>query len=168
MKTFFNWIQEDFRKPIRRWQALFLVIVGLLMGTVFTIGEYYWCGPIKKEDAVFAEAVFSDYDVQGNGRSRGVILHFSDDRQRDINACCTTETVLSELAEIKPGTAVQMLLHPRGHDIYELRVGEKVILAFDDAAVKMERSQFGFFVTGMVMYLFAILGAIKLVNREVY
>ena len=53
--------KRSYRKTMDSGEAIALVVLGLLLGTVFTFGEYYWNQPVTREEAVLVEAVFSGY-----------------------------------------------------------------------------------------------------------
>lgn len=54
------------KKSISKGEAWFLLIAGLIMGTVFSFGMQYWNAPIAREEAIHTTAVFSSYKEQLN------------------------------------------------------------------------------------------------------
>ena len=59
--------------------AWFLLIAGLIMGTVFTFGMQYWNAPISQEEAICTTAVYTSYTEQlERGHVKEMIVRFED------------------------------------------------------------------------------------------
>jgi hypothetical protein len=82
--------------------AIFLIVVGFIMGTVFCIGTPYCESAIEKEEAIAVTASYSAYKVNSNRYgSTYVIVRFSDYQQQDINGTCVNDKLLQDLDSLE-------------------------------------------------------------------
>lgn len=150
--------------------AWFLVIVGILLGTVFTLGMHYWESSVFKEDAVYTEAVFDSYDIiYGRYHTlKEIKVDFQDRKPLFIDGSCCSQVVLDKMATLKSGTMLCMYVHPNSSTLLEIQNGNNSILLFDDATKKLSSEVSGFLFLGIFMYLTAIYGSVKLIRKETY
>lgn len=150
--------------------AWFLVIFGILLGTVFTLGMHYWQSSVSKEDAVYTEAVFDSYDIiYGRYHTlKEIKVDFQDRKPLFIDGSCCSQTVLDKMADLRPGSVLCMYVHPNSSTLLEIQNGNNSILLFDDAIENLSSEVSGFLFLGIFMYLFAICGSIKLIRKETY
>lgn len=152
--------------------ALFLLVVGLFLGTVFTVGMSYWNAPLGRDDAEEVTATYSsyridyDYDRYGNRRDiQEVELQFTDHDELSIDGSCVSEEVKNAIKELPVGAELDMLLHPNSSSIVELKHGEKTILPFEEAVKDLGVERIGFLILGILLYLCAVWGAFVLLKR---
>lgn len=162
-------LKREFTDPIPKFSALFLLIAGLFMGTVFTFGQWYREAPVTKEEAVRVEATFLSYKerFERRGKLKEMYLTFEDYGQQTLDGAYLRSEIANAVRAIKPGTPVQMYIHPRSSTILELSVNGRTILGFEQASEKLSAEVSGFTVLGILMYLFAAYGAIKLIRKEI-
>ena len=145
-------------------QAILFLIVGLILGTVFTFGQQYWKAPIERNDAVSVQAEYS-YHTQRFIRpdSHAVSIHCSDGEIYDIDAHCVTYDILDYLDTLQKGTRLDMLIHPNSDTILSLDVNGENILDFDEVIDDLNSANIGFLCLGIFMYLLAFCGAVRLI-----
>ena len=151
-------------------EALFLLVVGLFIGTVFTVGMSYWNAPLERDDAQEVTATYSSYHIDyGYGRNRRYIheveLQFTDHDELRIEGSCISEEVKNAIKELPVGAELDMLLHPNSSSIVELKHGEKTILPFEEAVKDLGVERIGFLILGILLYLCAACGAFVLLKR---
>lgn len=156
------------KKNISRGEALFLVIAGLFIGTVFTFGMQYWNANIDQKDAIHKRAIFDSYKERFGRRNstRGIDVYFLDCEQLYIDSECVDETLRDELSNIDSGTRVVLMIHPNSDTILDMRVDEKVILEFYDVQEKLGTEKDGFFVLGLILYAMALYGLTNLIPKR--
>ena len=64
-------LKKLFRKKMTLEQAILFLIVGLILGTVFTFGQQYWKAPIQRDEAISVQA---EYQNQFGELSEGHIM----------------------------------------------------------------------------------------------
>lgn len=149
--------------------AWFLVIAGILLGTVFSFGTHYSESPVSKEEAVYTEAVFESYEkIYGRYTLNEIKVLFRDRDPLYIDGTCCSQTVLDEMADLKPGTVLCMYVHPNSNTLLDIQYGNNSILLFDYASEKLSAEVTGFLFLGIFMYLTAIYGSIKLIRKETF
>ena len=160
-------IDPDFAKRItQRERAVFLLVVGLILGTVFVFLVGYTNAPITKKQAVFAAPHFESYEVEYGKYKRvvEVIVRFSDHKQTSVAGSLANGDFMEKIDRIPPGTQVEMLLHPHSSGVLKLMHGEECLVRYDDAISEMATERKIGMCVGVFMYLLALIGAAKLIE----
>lgn len=162
-------IDPDFAKRMtQRERAVFLLAVGLILGTVFVFLVGYSNAPITKEQAVAAAPHFESYEISYGKYKRvvEVVIRFSDHEQACVSGELANGDFLKKIERLSPGTQVDMLLHPHSDTVLELMHGEEYLVGYEDAIseVDTERKIGAWF--GAFMYLLALVGAAKLLELK--
>ncbi len=154
-------------KPITKGEAWFILIAGLILGTVFTVVMRYANVPIQKGEAIQVQPTFSDYVVQErNGRVQEVLLRFTDYEQLSIDGSCVNDALLEKLSTIAPGTKLSLLVHPNASTILDMQVGNDPLLSFEQTTQKLSDEASGFFFLGLFCYAGAIRGLVGLLAKQ--
>lgn len=148
-------------------ETAFLLLAGLILGTVFVFGMGYWNSPITREQAVEVRGCYDSCRIpRSDGRTKEIILRFWDLEQLSIDGACVTDALEAEISALTPGTRVSMVLHPNSRKILSLEVGEKTLLIFADSIEKLEREAKGFTLLGLACYLGALVGGASLIGKR--
>ena len=143
-------------------QALLLLVIGAIMGTVFTFGMQHWNKTVTREECTYVETCFLDsWEIYGANRPHTlneILVDCSNGERYSIDSVCAKETIQNMLKEMKGGTEIQLLIHPNTDNIMEFKVGETVLLDFDYASEQLTDEGTGFFWLGIVLYAFALIG----------
>lgn len=160
-------MQREFTKPISKSGAVFLIIAGILLGTVFTVGMHFWNGRVTRENAISVSAAFSSCTATyRNGHMQEIVVRFADDKQLTIDGVCLSDEVVSKVESLQSGTILNLYIHPNSDTILEMVDGGEVILAFDEAVDQLSAEASGFMVLGIFMYICAAAGVMKLVRKK--
>lgn len=155
------------KKAITKGEAWFLLIAGLVMGTVFTFGMQYWNAPITQEEAVCSTAVYASYKEQlERGRVKEIILRFEDHEQLYIAGVCINDEIRDSIHNLAPGTQLALMVHPNSNQIMDLKAGNSVLLDFPDTSEKLTGEATGFLGLGLFCYVLSVCGLISLVFRK--
>lgn len=169
MKRFASKIQRKRKKSISKGSAVFLIVAGILLGTVFTVGMYYWTKPIEKTDAVHVNATFASYQKHYRRHNlSSLTLCFSDHEPLSIDNACFTSDVLNHIENMAPGTVLELYVHPNSDTILKMVCSGKVILDFNQAERRLTTKRVSFLILGIFMYMSAAFGVEKLLNKETY
>lgn len=154
-------------RAMTKAEAIFLLIAGLLMGTVFTFLVQYANAPVTREEARHITAVFSSYGTQRErGRVKEIILRFEDQEQLYIDGSCISDALLDSVETLSPGTELTMIVHPNSNTVLDLRVGERTLLTFEAATEKLANEATGFMGLGLGCYVLSACGLCSLVFRK--
>ena len=147
-------------KKITKADALFLLIAGLIMGTVFTFGTQYWNESIKYDEAQQVNAIFSSYkENKRRSHVKQIILRFDDYEQLYIDGVCINNELCDLISEIPSGTTLEMMVHPNSNKILEMETGSTKILEFYDSMQKLSSEASGFMYLGIFCYILSLMGA---------
>ena len=144
--------------------CIFFIVVGILLGTVFTLDAWYFNKPINKDEAVSTSGIFQYYlSHTRKGSLSYVSIHFTDREALDIDRECFDVDVETRLENLEKGDKVEMLLHPISHTIWEMKSGDVTIVSFDESKEGMLLESILWSVTLIpVCYCLVIIDAISL------
>lgn len=167
-------IQDYFRKTVQKTkipdaenlkhQLIFILVSGLLMGTILIFGMNYWEAPITRSQAISKRVTYKSYiaSYEDTSTIKEIILRFSDAGQMTIDGTCASETLLVQIDRFESGTVLDIIKHPNSDTILELVHDGNVLLGFDDAQRKLHGKVVGFTVLGLILYAFSVFAAIML------
>lgn len=170
IKTRQNKLTRRLKKLPDLGQAVFLLIAGLIFGTVFIFLMHYAQGPVTMDEARPVSAVMKDVrDAYSTHRSRrqlnGILIRFEDYEQLSIDAPVADKAMLDRLLSVAPGTTFDMLVHPNSATVLALSIDGEEIVNFDDAMAKLSRENKAFFRMGIFLYVAAAFGAYVVILR---
>ena len=148
--------------------CIFFLIVGLVLGTIFTFGSSYWQSKVTREECEVVETEFVSLET----RSRPRIYRFGIIEETYI-ICSNGEDYLlrytpqgtsDALRELRPQEEITLLLHPNGGDVLEVSTTEKTILPFEKANSSNYKEGIGFIFLGLFMYGSAIFGLCAMIR----
>lgn len=175
--------KSRYHKALRRLKytapmgtGIFLLIAGIMLGTVFTFGMQYWHSPVTQEEAVKITAAYDHCKaIYGHRRPnrnklQDIMLYFSDhEGYLSVDNALTSTEVLNALQAIPAGTVLDMLTHPHSRKtILSLRAAGEEIIAFEDASARLAREAKGFLIFGICIYLLALYGGWSVLVRWQY
>ena len=149
------------KDPMPFWMAVFLLIVGVLLGTVFTFGQQYWNAQVTPDRCIEVQTRFLDYHEHRKIKSVRVYeisVDCENGERYFIDGVSVNERVRDALAFFSPGDEIRLLIHPNRSAIVELTTQSRVILAFDDTMAKLRGEANGFLGLGIFMYFSAAVG----------
>lgn len=155
------------KKSMAKGDAWFLLIAGLIMGTVFTFGMQYWNAPISQEEAICTTAVYTSYTEQlKRGHVKEMIVRFEDHEELYIDGVCINEELRDRIHNLEPGTELSLIVHPNSNTIMELQIGNSVLLEFQNSYEKMASEATGFVGLGLFCYVLSACGLISLLFKK--
>lgn len=154
-------------RPMTKGEAWFLLIAGMIMGTVFTFGMQYWNAPVTQEEAIHTTAIYESYATQREqGRVKEIIVRFKDHEQLYIDGVCINDMLLNSIDSFVPGIELSMIVHPNSNTIMELHADNQVLLEFQNTSEKLTGEATGFMGVGLFCYVLSICGLISLLFRK--
>lgn len=170
IKTRQNRLTRRLKKLPSLGQAIFLTVIGLLMGTVFTALMHHTQGPVTMEEARPVSAVMEDvrgsytHRYRQGTRLQEILIRFEDYEQLSIDSTLATEALLDRIS-VTPGTTFDMLVHPNSATILALSIDGEEIIIFDTAMERLRRETTAFFWMGVCLYAAAAFGAYVVILR---
>ena len=149
------------KNPMPFPMAVLLLIVGLLLGTVFTFGQQYWNAQVTPDRCIEVQTRFLDYHEHWKIKStriHEISVDCENGERYFIDGVSVNERVRDALAFFSPGDEIRLLIHPNRDTIVEFTTQSRVILAFDDTMAKLRGEANGFLGLGIFMYFSAVVG----------
>lgn len=146
------------------WMCIVFIVLGSVLGSIFTYNCLYFNQIIDREEAIVATGRFDSYEFSygKGGAVSEVRINFIDRGEPYIDTAYHVE-MDEKLEDLEKGDQLNMLLHPNSEAIWELTAEKSVILSFDDAKsrTQFENGFFMFFLVGLCLICF-LLGVIAL------
>lgn len=143
-----------------QWSAIFAVVLGLIMGTVFVFGQQYWEASVERQDCEIVYTQFASYAVEGNYRGnhiRTILVDCEDGQRYFISGPLARGGVVEEMEKLHPGEEITLLLHPHGdRTVVELSGESGTLLSFDMSMKELAADRTGFLFLGLVLYGIAL------------
>lgn len=164
IKTRQNKLTRRLKKLPDMGQAIAILVLGLLMGTVFIFVMGHTQSAVTRKEAISVSAVMQD--VRGrysnvvrrtSNRLSEILIRFEDYEQLSIDHPVANQTLLDTLSSIA-GTTFDMVVHPNSANILALTVSGEEIVNFDHAAAALEQERNAFFWLGVAVYALAAYG----------
>ncbi len=154
------------KDPLPIGVAIFFIIVGLCLGTVFTFGVQYWGSPLEREDAVEVSAIYEKCWVQySKGHVSRIVLYWNEGENFDIDGACVDDKMIERVKDLPKGAKLDMLVHPNSDTVWELRYGDEIILSFEESQKDIKGENIGFGILGLILYAVAAFGIGSLLAR---
>ena len=163
------------KSKLDKYECILLLVVGLLLGTVFTFGMSYWNAAVDPEEAIAVTATYQGYNIDHRTRRNSVTrkriaevdLKFTDHEELSIDGSCADDALLASLDALQKGDTLDMLVHPNGGDtILAITADGKTLLAFKDTMKRLSVERWGFFGLGLLCYFGAGAGAHCLITGK--
>jgi len=149
------------------WMCIVFIVLGSVLGSIFTYNCLYFNQIIDCEEAIVATGRFDSYEFSygKGGAVSEVRINFIDRGELYIDTAYHVE-MDEKLEDLEKGDQLNMLLHPNSEAIWELTAEKSVILSFDDAKsrTQFENGFFMFFLVGLCLICF-LLGVIALLAK---
>ena len=136
------------------WMCIVFIVLGGVLGSIFTYDCLYLNQIIDREEAIVATGRFDSYEFSygKGGAVSDVQINFIDRSELYIDTGYHVE-MDEKLESLKKGEQLNMLLHPNSQAIWELTSDDGIILSFEDAKsrTQFENGFFMLFLVGMCL-----------------
>jgi hypothetical protein len=136
------------------WMCIVFIVLGGVLGGIFTYDCLYLNQIIDREEAIVATGRFDSYEFSygKGGAVSEVRIDFIDRGELYIDTAYHVE-MDEKLEALEKGEQLNMLLHPNSEAIWELTTEKSAILSFDDAKsrTQFENGFFMFFLVGLCL-----------------
>ena len=150
-------------------QAIFFLIVGLLLGTVFTFGMAHWNEEIPRESCKRVETEFLDYHENRSRHSiREILIDCSNGERYSIDGVSINKELRNAVGNLSEGERIRLLIHPNSDTILEFSCNEGLILEFKDTIKKLGQEKNGFGILGGFMYVLALVGLYHIAVQTIF
>jgi len=149
--------------------AIFMLTVGILLGSVFTFGVQYWNKNIPREDCTVVKTQFLSYDEIWHAKPTISIVEIAidcaDGNRYFIDGVSINEELRNQLSSLSKNDNITLLIHPNSSTIVDFSNDQTVLLNFDETIRKLDGEASGFLFLGLFMYFCALVGLYYTVNH---
>lgn len=150
------------RDPMPIGLAIFLLIAGLLLGSVFTFGMQYWNSEVTREECTLVETQFCSYDeIRQDKRPmeiKEIAIDCGNHERYFIDGVSINADLRNALSALSEHEKISLLIHPNSNTIVEFSTENGNILSFDETIHKLAGEAKGFLSLGVFMYLCSLVG----------
>ena len=142
--------------------AVFMLAIGVLLGSIFTFGMQYWNKNIPREECTVVKTQFLSYDEIWHAKPTISIVEIAidcaDGNRYFIDGVSINEELRNQLSSLSQNDNITLLIHPNSNTIVEFSSGNTILLSFNDTINKLDGEASGFLFLGLFMYFFALVG----------
>ena len=147
-------------------RAIFLLLAGLFLGTVFTFGMRYWHAPVSREDCTQVNTEFVSYrERTRRGSIQLIYIDCANGQRYELDGACISQPVLDGVENLQPQEPITLLTHPNSDTIMEFSSESGTLMEFDDVAQRVAGDTLLFTVLGILMYAAALGGLYNLIRQ---
>lgn len=138
-------------------RAIFLILAGLFLGTIFTFGMRYWHAPVSREDCTQVNTEFVSYrERTRRGSIQLIYIDCANGQRYELDGACISQPVLDGVENLQPQETITLLIHPNSDTIMEFSSESGTLMEFDDVAQRVAGDTLLFTVLGILMYAAAM------------
>ena len=146
--------------------ALVLLVVGAIMGTIFTVGQAFWNETVTREECTYVETCLLDYEIDYQGIDaithsdviRGISIDCSNGERYFVDRECIHSALEVQLERLEENAEITLLIHPNSHKIVEFIAEDEYLLRFETCMDLLYEEKINFLPLGIVCYAGAALG----------
>ena len=148
--------------PISLGSAIFLLISGLLLGSVFTFGMQYWNSEVTREECTLIDTQFVSYEEIHNAKRptkiKEIIIDCVNGERYFIDGVSINTDLRNTVSKLSKQQKISLLIHPNSNTIVEFSTENGNMLAFNETIHKLEGESTGFLFLGLFMYVCSLVG----------
>jgi hypothetical protein len=143
--------------------AVFMLVIGILLGSVFTFGMQYWNKKVSRDDCTVVETQFLSYyeirELKRPMKIKEIAIDCVDGSRYFIDGVSINDELLNQLSLLSQNDNITLLIHPNSNStIVEFLSDQTVLLNFDETISKLDGEASGFLFLGFFMYFCALVG----------
>jgi len=142
--------------------SVFLLIVGFLLGSVFTFGMQHWNAVVTREECTVVDTGFVSYKEIRQQRHpmeiKEIAVDCVNDERYFIDGVSINSDLRNSLSELSERQRIRLLIHPNSNTIVEFSTENGTIFTFHEAIRKLGREATEFLFLGLFMYFCSLVG----------
>ena len=162
------------REPMPIGPSVFLLIVGFLLGSVFTFGMQHWNAEVTREECMVVDTEFVSYKGIRQQKHpmeiKEIAVDCVNDERYFIDGVSINSNLKNSLSELSEGQRIRLLIHPNSNTIVEFSTENGTIFTFHETIRKLGGEATGFLFLGLFMYFCSLVGlfytALHIVKRR--
>jgi len=151
--------------------AIFLLIAGIFLGTIFTFGMQYWNEEVPLEACEVIERQIIDCDLirarKSRTRIKQIAIDCANGERYFIDGVSSNKELQNRIAALTEQDDITLILHPNNATtVIGMMTENDTLLDFDETIEKLGNEATGFMFLGIFMYLCSIIGLYHIIRRK--
>ena len=150
------------KDPMSLGLAIFLLIAGLFLGSVFTFGMQYWNSNVTRDECTLIDTQFVSYkEIRQPKRPmeiKEIAVDCVNNERYFIDGASINSDLRNSLSELSKHQKIRLLIHPNSNTIVEFSTENGTILTFNETIKKLGGEATGFLFLGLFMYFCSLVG----------
>lgn len=150
------------KDPMPIGLAIGLLVIGILLGSVFSFGMQYWNAEVTRESCTFIETRFLSYDEIRQPKRpmeiKEIAIECTNGERYFIDGASINTELRNDLSTLSAQERITLLIHPNSNTIVELSNERGNLLMFEDTINKLDGEATGFLFLGIFMYFCSLVG----------
>ena len=142
--------------------AVFLLVSGLLLGSIFTFGMSYWNSVVTREACTLVETQFVSYDEIWRPKRPMEIKEIAIDcvngKRYFIDGVSVSPELRNALRGLCNQESITLLIHPNSNTVVELSSEDGFLMIFNDTIKKLKNEAIVFLLLGIFMFFCSFVG----------
>ena len=143
--------------------AIVMLLIGILLGSVFSFGMQYWNAKTTREACTVVKTQFLSYDeiwrhAKPNISIVEIAVDCADGNRYFIDGVSINDELRNQLSLISKNESITLLIHPNSNTIVEFSSSHGLLLTFEETINKLDGEATGFIFLGIFMYFCALVG----------
>ena len=142
--------------------AIVMLLIGILLGSVFTFGMQYWNAKTTREACTMVRTQFLSYDEIWHAKPTISIVEIAvdcaDGNRYFIDGISINDELREKLSLLSENESITLLIHPNSNTIVDFSSSHGSLLVFDETINDLDCEATGFLFLGFFMYFCALVG----------
>ena len=142
--------------------AIVMLLIGILLGSVFSFGMQYWNAKTTREACTVVKTQFLSYDEIWHAKPNISIVEIAvdcaDGNRYFIDGVSINDELRENLSLLSENESITLLIHPNSNTIVEFSSSHGSLLIFDETINDLDGEATGFLFLGLFMYFCALVG----------
>ena len=142
--------------------AIVMLLIGILLGSVFSLGMQYWNAKTTREACTVVKTQFLSYDEIWHAKPTISIVEIAvdcaDGNRYFIDGISINDELREKLSLLSENESITLLIHPNSNTIVDFSSSHGSLLVFDETINDLDCEATGFLFLGFFMYFCALVG----------
>ena len=146
-------------KSIPLGAAIFLLVAGIFLGSVFTFGMQHWNDEVAQEDCIKIQTQFIGYEEDlRKGHIQQIAIDCANGERYFVDGACVGSDLQKQISNIPSNEDIVLFIHPNSNTILEFSTKSDTLLIFSETLNKLNKEKTAFLFLGLFMYFFSLVG----------
>jgi hypothetical protein len=149
-------------EPMPLHMAIVMLLIGVLLGSIFTFGMQYWNAKTTRESCIVVKTQFVSYDEIWHTKPTISIVEIAidcaDGNRYFIDGVSIDDELRNKLSSISKGENITLLIHPNSDTIVDFSSSHGSLLTFDETINDLDGEATVFLFLGLFTYFCALVG----------